>query len=134
MSIEQWKKNRIHQEGRPQPPDQIRFPQSIAPMRARNDALPLRRMSGVGLRERRPSAFGLHSRRLLLDVNDVNHRMDGGEKREEGCTRKKEEVNGRAMLVMIMYSIQHAPGIESYRGHLGMLQSELESPELLSSR
>jgi hypothetical protein len=40
MSFEQWKKNRIHQEGRPQPPGQIRFPQSIAPMHARNDALP----------------------------------------------------------------------------------------------
>lgn len=94
---------------------------------------PLRRMSGVDLRDRRPSAFGLHSRRLLLDVNDVNHRMDGGEKREEGCTRKKEEVNGWAVLVMNMYNIQHAPRVESYRGRLGTLQSEPEYPELLSS-
>jgi hypothetical protein len=40
MSFEQLKKNRIHQEGRPRPPDQIRFPQSIARMHARNNALP----------------------------------------------------------------------------------------------
>lgn len=41
MSFEQWKKNRIHQEGRPRPPDQIRFPRIIiARMHTCNNALP----------------------------------------------------------------------------------------------